>query len=117
MKIKLFFIFLLLSSSLFSSVISNDQRDLGKKIFKQKNCVMCHKLDTSINAPSIKKMGKVYSGKERKLYNFLIGKRKPLINTNKSNIMKGQLSRIRSLNNKKIKAIARYIVTIDDREF
>lgn len=82
-------------------VKANDQRELGLKVFKQKNCVMCHKLEKSGTAPSIKKMGKVYSGKELRLYKFLIGEAKPLINTNKSTIMKGQLSRIRSLNKKK----------------
>ena len=111
----LFFIFLYLN--LHATVKSNDQRALGQKVFSQKRCTLCHKMSLSSTAPSIFKIGKIYSGKERLLVKYLQGKRKPLIKKFNSNIMKGQISRLRSVNKQKLKAIARYIVTIHDREF
>ncbi len=98
-------------------VKSNDERALGEKLFKSKGCTMCHKNDTDSVGPAIKSIGSAYSGKEKQLYNFLKGKGKAIVSPKKAHVMSSQFTKLRALNDEKIKAIARYIVTISDREF
>ena len=117
---KNFYILLMLvifSTSSFAVVKANDERAQGEKLFKKKGCVMCHKKETSSIGPSIVKIGKAYSGKEKQLYRFLKGKAKAKVDPKKAHVMSSQFTKLRALNDKKIKAIARYIVTISDREF
>lgn len=118
MKKYYFVLTLLLTLSLQAQTVkSNDDRALGEKLFKSRGCTMCHKKDISSVGPSISNIADWYSGKERELFFFLKGKQPPIVNPNKSHIMKGQLLKLKILNDKKLKAITRYIITINDREF
>lgn len=107
---------ILLAISSYADVSANDERAQGEKLFKSKGCTMCHKKDTDSIAPSLVKIGNVYSGKERQLYTYLKGKSKAKVNPENANIMNGQFIKLRALSDDKIKAIGRYIVTISDRE-
>lgn len=115
-KILLCVVSILLAISSNASVIANDGRAQGEKLFKSKGCTMCHKKETASIAPSLVEIGKVYSGKERQLYKFLKAKGKAKINPKKAHVMRGQFIKLRALSDDKIKAIGRYIITISDRE-
>ena len=116
-KLYYFVILMLLVSISHGAVNSNDQRKLGEKIFKLKSCTMCHKKDLNSFGPSIVKIAFEYSGKEKRLYEYLQGKKSAIIQPKKAKIMKGQLLKLKALDDKKVKAITRYIITISDREF
>lgn len=100
-----------------ASLNSNDERILGKELFKKKSCTMCHKKDLEGYGPSLTKIAFEYSGKEKQLYDYLQGKSEAIIRPKKATIMKGQLLKLEILSDHKIKAITRYIITISDREF
>lgn len=115
---NLFFILLIgISISLQAAVKANDDRAEGEKLFHTKSCTLCHKKNTASLGPSISEIAINYSGKEKQLFLFLKGKREPIVDPEKSHIMKGQLLKLKTLRDDKIKAITRYIITINDREF
>ena len=113
----IFLLSAVLYTSSFAAVKSNDERALGEKLFKTKGCTMCHKKNSSSIGPSIVSIEEVYSGKEKQLYRFLKGKGKAKVNPKKAHVMSAQFTKLKALNDTKIRAIARYIVTISDREF
>lgn len=98
-------------------VKSNDNRELGFKLFKAKGCTMCHKKNTTSIGPTIEEIAVGYSGKEPELISYLKGKGPAIIQPNKAHVMKAQFIKLNTISDKKIKAIARYIITIKDREF
>lgn len=106
-----------LSVFLFADVKSNDNRSLGKKIFNQKACDMCHKKSLASIGPSLEEIAFTYSGRENTLINYLKGNAKAIVKPKKAYMMKGQLIKLKAIDESKIKAIARYIITISDREF
>jgi cytochrome c551/c552 len=115
-KMMLFFI-LVSFAFCYEPVKSNDNRALGLKLFKAKGCVMCHKKSKLSIGPSIEQIAMGYSGKEMELIYYLQGKREAIISPSKAHIMQAQFLKLNSINEKKIRAIARFIVTIKDREF
>ncbi len=116
---KKLILFLIVSLTAFSQEVvkSNDNRALGLKLFKSKGCVMCHKKNTRSIGPTIEEIALGYSGKEDELVQYLRGKGKAIIQPKKAHVMKAQFIKLNTISDKKIKAIARYIVTIKDREF
>lgn len=117
MKKTILFFVLFSNVLLFADVKSNDNRALGKTIFNQKACDMCHKKSLSSIGPSLEEIAFSYSGRENTLVNYLKGDAPAIVKPSKAYIMKGQLIKLKAIDESKIKAIARYIVTISDREF
>ena len=98
-------------------VKANDNRALGAKLFKSKGCAMCHKQNTTSIGPTIEDIALGYSGKEEELAAYLRGKGPAIIMPEKAYVMKGQIIKLNTISDTKLKAIARYIITIKDREF
>lgn len=116
---KRIILFSLISINVFSQdvVNSNDSRALGLKLFKSKGCAMCHKKNTLSIGPTIEEISDGYSGKEDDLIRYLKGKGEAIIQPQKAYIMQAQFIKLNAISEKKTRAIARYIVTIKDREF
>ena len=100
-----------------SLTANDDGRLKGEKIFKLKGCVMCHKKDDKNIGPSLSLIYKRYSGKESKLVDFFKGNSHAIIDPGRASMMRAQLTKIRGLNDISKKHLARYLVTINDREF
>ncbi len=111
---KLFLIFFILCSFLYSN---NSSIEVGKGIFKSKGCSMCHKRDKKGVGPSLSIIYKRYSGKETLLVDFLKGKSKAIIYPGRAPIMQAQLTKLKGLSTQNTRYLARYLITIDDREF
>lgn len=111
----IFLVGLLLSSG--SLYAFSDGRDNGKQLFNVKGCSMCHKKDTSSVGPSLETIALRYSGKENQLVDYLNGSAKAIVEPGRDNVMRPQLMKIRAATPSEKRDIARYIVTIMDREF
>ena len=112
-----YILLLTLSLNIFAqeTVKANDNRALGLKLFKAKSCTMCHKKNTTSIGPTIEEIAVGYSGKEDALILYLKGKKKAIIKPRKAHIMKAQIIKLNTISDKKLKAIARYLITIKDR--
>lgn len=105
---------LLLNSSLYAF---NDGRDSGKQLFNLKGCNMCHKKDSNSVGPSLETIALRYSGKENQLIDYLGGNAKAILEPGRDNVMRPQLMKIRGTTPSEKRDLARYIITIMDREF
>ena len=82
-----------------------------------KGCSMCHKESKKSIGPSLSIIYKRYSGKESMLVDFFQGKSKAIIYPGRASIMHAQLTKIRGLSIQNKRYLARYLITINDREF
>lgn len=116
---KAYLLFFALTVSLLGQEVvkSNDNRKLGLQLFKAKGCSMCHKKNTTSIGPTIEEIALGYSGKESELISYLKGKGPAIIKPEKAHVMKAQFIKLNTINDRKIRALARYIITIKDREF
>lgn len=111
---RIFMTVLLMMTSLYAF---NDGRQNGKQLFSSKGCTMCHKKDIRSVGPSIETIAIRYSGKENQLIAYLNGTGKAIVEPGRDSVMRPQLTKIRSLRPSDKRDIARYIITIMDREF
>lgn len=95
----------------------NDGRENGKQLFNVKGCAMCHKKDVNSVGPSLETISLRYSGKESQLIDYLSGSGKAIVEPGRDNIMRPQLMKIRATTPAEKRDLARYIITIMDREF
>ena len=105
---------LVFSSAVFAF---SDGRENGKELFNAKGCIMCHKKDIRSVGPSLETIAIRYSGKETMLVDYLNGKSNPIVEPGRDSVMRPQLTKIRSTSPADKRDIARYIITIMDREF
>lgn len=117
MKTLLLILFVITNVFAQDVVKANDNRAQGLELFKSKGCVMCHKKNTTSIGPTIEEIALGYSGLEDELVQYLKGSGVAIINPNKAYIMKAQTIKLNTISDDKLKAIARYIITIKDREF
>jgi cytochrome c551/c552 len=82
----------------------------GAEIFATLKCGMCHKPDKKAAAISLTEIDQAYSDKA-KLSSFFKGEMKPLIESDKWGMMRGQLEKIKALPDKDKEALADYILS------
>jgi len=83
----------------------------GAEIFAGLKCGMCHKPDKKAAAISLKEIAQTYSDRD-KLVTFFRGETKPLIESEKWGMMRGQLEKnIKPLPEEDKEALADYILT------
>ncbi len=82
----------------------------GEEVFSKMKCGMCHKPDKKAAAISLKEIVQAYSDKD-KLVKFFKGQMKPLIESEKWGMMRGQLEKIKTLPDDEKEALADYILT------
>lgn len=117
MKIFLLIFFVITNIFAQDVVKANDNRALGFELFKSKGCVMCHKKNITSIGPTIEEIALGYSGLEDELIQYLKGSGVAIINPEKAYIMKAQIIKLNTISDEKLKSIARYLITIKDREF
>lgn len=84
----------------------------GEKIFKEKNCVICHQLDTKLIGPALKEISKVYAGKKENLNSFLKGNSKSIIDPAQHAIMEPQIAITKAMSEADRMAIVEYLLSI-----
>ncbi len=82
----------------------------GAEIFATLKCGMCHKPDKKAAAISLAEIVQTYSDKA-KLVSFFKGEMKPLIESEKWGMMRGQLEKIKALPDRDKEALADYILS------
>jgi cytochrome c551/c552 len=82
----------------------------GGAIFESLTCSRCHKPDKKAAAVSLAEIAKTY-GDNEKLVKFLKGETKPLIESEKWGMMKGQFSKITPLSDQEKSDLAEYILS------
>jgi cytochrome c551/c552 len=83
----------------------------GAEIFATLKCAMCHKPDKKTAAISLAEIVQTYSDKA-KLVKFFKGELKPLIESEKWGMMRGQLEKIKALPDEDKEALADYILSL-----
>jgi cytochrome c551/c552 len=81
----------------------------GAAVFDSLKCSMCHKPDKKAAGISLAEIAKTYENKE-KLVKFLKGETRPLIESEKWGMMKGQFSKIAPLGDQEKNDLAEYIL-------
>ena len=82
----------------------------GADIFATLKCGMCHKPGKKAAAISLAEIVQTYSDKAR-LVSFFKGEMKPLIESEKWGMMRGQLGKIKALPDRDKEALADYILS------
>jgi cytochrome c551/c552 len=100
---------LILSMSL-GTLAGNARAGDGAALFESLKCGMCHKPDKKTAAVSLAEIAKAYGDKE-KLVKLFKGESKPLIESDKWGMMKGQFSKITPLSDQEKNDLAEYILS------
>jgi cytochrome c551/c552 len=82
----------------------------GAAVFDSLKCGMCHKPDKKAAAVSLADIAKTYEDKD-KLVKFLKSEIKPLIESDKWGMMKGQFTKITPLSDQEKNDLADYIMS------
>lgn len=82
----------------------------GAAVFESLKCGMCHKPDKKAAAVSLAEIAKAYPDKE-KLLKLFTGETKPVIESDKWGMMRGQLTKIQGLNDQEKDDLVEYIMT------
>jgi cytochrome c551/c552 len=91
-------------------VVGNAWAGDGAAVFNSLNCGRCHKPDKKAAAVSLAEIAKTFGDKE-KLVTFFKGESKPLIESEKWGMMKGQLAKITPLPDQDKDDLAEYILS------
>ncbi|MEN6440853.1 MAG: c-type cytochrome [Syntrophobacter sp.] len=81
----------------------------GAALFESMKCSMCHKSNKRAAAASLAEIAKTYQEKD-KLVKFFKGETKPVIETEKWGMMRGQMSHLEALQEPEKAALADYIL-------
>ncbi len=103
----IFFIFLcVLVTAAFSA------ENQGEKIFKSKGCIFCHKQKmTTGTIPSLFELAKVYKGKNERLIRYFKGEADPIVNPERSVVMKRPLRKTKALSDSERAALVDFILS------
>ncbi|MGA2401843.1 MAG: c-type cytochrome [Syntrophobacteraceae bacterium] len=82
----------------------------GAAVFETLKCGMCHKPDKKAAAISLAEIVKTYSDRDT-IVKFFKGELKPLIESEKWGMMRGQLEKIKALPDEDKEALAEYILS------
>lgn len=95
----------------------NAQSSDGQTIFEVKGCVLCHKKTADTIGPSLMKISTAYLGNGKDLLIYLKGQSSAIVEPSRAAVMQPQLAKISSLYESDIEAIARHIISANDREW
>lgn len=80
----------------------------GKAVFESLRCSTCHKPDQRSTGAALADIAKAYPDRDQ-LVKFFAGETKPVIETEKPGMMRGQMPRLQALSDEDKKALADYI--------
>jgi cytochrome c551/c552 len=81
----------------------------GEQVFSNLKCGVCHKPDKRSTGVSVQEIARTYSDRD-KLVTFFKGESKPLIESNKWGMMRGELEHIKTLPDDEKEALAEYML-------
>lgn len=81
----------------------------GKATFESLHCATCHKPDQKSTGASLSDIAKAYPDGTQ-LVKFFAGDAKPVIESQKSGLMNGQMPRLKALSDDEKQALADYIL-------
>ena len=86
--------------------------ELGKKLFVQNGCTICHHERKEGLAPMLKIVSETYKGDNTKLIKFLKRESKPIVRPKDFGIMSANLFKTKKMKDEERKALAEYILSI-----
>lgn len=84
----------------------------GQKLYAQKGCLVCHRLDTKLVGPAVKDIAAAYSGDKAALVAFLKGQGKAIVDPSQASVMQPQVEITKALPAAELDAIADYILSV-----
>jgi cytochrome c551/c552 len=100
-------------AAIFVFVLGSGMNAVGgetPQVYENLKCGMCHKPDRKAAGVSLAEIAKTYQEKE-KLVKFFKGESKPLIESERWGMMRGQLSKIEELQDKDKETLADYVLS------
>lgn len=89
---------------------SKTPEQLGKEIFEGKgNCIACHQPKQMVVGPSIEEIAKIYKDKNASIISFLKENSAPLVDPEKYEIMKTNLTITKAMSDEELNALEAYI--------
>ncbi|OFX49990.1 MAG: hypothetical protein A2066_01105 [Bacteroidetes bacterium GWB2_41_8] len=85
---------------------------VGKKLYSEKGCLVCHQLNTKLVGPSVKDIAAAYSGNKAGLTAYLKGEGKPIVDLSQASVMQPQIAITKALPADELDAIVDYILSI-----
>jgi len=83
----------------------------GKAVFDSLRCGSCHKPDQKAAGAALVDIAKAYPDREQ-LVKFFAGETKPVMETGKPGMMRGQMPGLQALSDEDKKALADYIFSV-----
>jgi len=82
----------------------------GKKLFASKTCIVCHRIDSKLVGPSLRKIATTYKSKNVNILNFLKGKSSAIVEPSMSGIMHPYVeSTLKKMSEDNLNALVAYI--------
>ncbi len=85
---------------------------IGKKLYSDKGCLVCHQLNTKLVGPAVKDIAVAYSGKKVALTAFLKGQGKAIVDPSQASVMQPQIAITKALSASELNAVVDYILSI-----
>ncbi len=95
-----------------NALVNSENVSKGEKLFKEKNCAVCHQLDTKLVGPALKDVSKAYAGKKDKLNSFLKGNSVSIIDPAQHAIMEPQIAITKAMSDADRMAIVEYLLSV-----
>ncbi len=83
----------------------------GIGFFKRQGCGVCHKETINTIGPSLKEISEAYKGNKKALKEYLLGKRKPIVEPEKASLMEKFIKKTKNFSEKELNAIVEYITS------
>jgi cytochrome c len=83
----------------------------GIGIFKRHGCGVCHKETINTIGPSVKKISEFYKGNKKALKEYLLGKRPPIVEPDKAQLMNKFIKKTKNYSDKELDAIVNYLTS------
>ncbi len=88
-----------------------EEANPGKKLYKDKGCVVCHQVNTKLVGPAIKDIAAAYSGNKAGLTAFLRGEGKAIVDPSLASVMQPQIAITKALPAEELDEIVNYILS------
>jgi len=84
----------------------------GEKLYSDKGCLVCHKLESKLVGFAVKDIAKAYSGNKAGLTAYLKGEAKAIVDPAQASVMQPQISITKNLPPEELNAIVDYILSV-----
>jgi cytochrome c551/c552 len=82
----------------------------GRTVFESLRCGICHKADEGKSNPSLAEISKAYNRDEARLTVYFRGEAEPVVNKEKSGLMKRYIEKTKALSREDLKSLVGYVL-------